>query len=103
MTFSRNAKYEAETSYRVFLARDTSASTRVAYPMPNLTGWNTAVQIWNSDAALATYLQGSTGRLGNTWVYVEQQIAGGAWHPVASGKIRLAKAGSANQVTCGWQ
>ncbi|MGV9194746.1 RICIN domain-containing protein [Microbacterium sp. MC2] len=103
MSFSKNLKYEAETSYRVFLARDTTSTTRVAYPMPNLTGWNPLVQIYDADAALATYVQGGTNRVGNTWVYVEQQIAGGKWNPVASGKIHIAQSGASRSVTCGWR
>ncbi|GAA3662333.1 RICIN domain-containing protein [Microbacterium marinilacus] len=105
LSFSQNAGYQGETTYRAFLAPESSPETRTAFPVGALGGWYTTLQIDNSSSALKDYVASANGGLGNTWVYVEQQIANsGKWSPVAVGKIALTTSSNPTLgVVCGWQ
>ncbi|MFT3798144.1 hypothetical protein [Microbacterium sp.] len=93
-------------SYRFFLARESTPTTRVAYsPATDPNPWWTAVQVAPGNASLQSYLSSANGAMGNTWLFVERSTAGsgGPWTQIAYGKFRTATLAEGLRTWCGWQ
>ncbi|WP_309068412.1 hypothetical protein [Microbacterium sp.] len=105
--FGANKDYQQEIHYRALLAHESTPETKRSF-VPNAgdglsDGWNTYLRIYDGGANLASYVSGSGGGVGNTWVYIEQQIAGSAWSTTAKGKFHIARSGGQLTISCGWR
>ena len=107
MNFARKTGYEGVTTYRVYFARESTPNVRVQYVLNSSEeapkGWYPYVQLSWNDARIASYLSNASGGAGNTWVFVEQSVSGGAWTAAAYGKIRLTLENGQPRLACGWQ
>ncbi|MCC9053340.1 hypothetical protein LOK55_03285 [Microbacterium sp. F2E] len=107
MNFPPNVGQQANTTYRAWFAREATPTTRVLYPRNNAgdapNGWYPYVQLSWSDSRIASYLNSANGGVGNSWVFVQQSVSGGAWTYVAYGKGRIVREGNDPRLYCGWQ
>lgn len=101
LAFTANVQYEAEVSYRVFLAPEDTPEARTAYSPHAVNGWDPKVQFASNSSVLREYAESAEGGLGNTWVHVEQKLPGGEWTPVAVGKIHISPTADKNSQSIG--
>ncbi|WP_203136609.1 RICIN domain-containing protein [Microbacterium sp. JZ31] len=105
--FAANKDYQQEIHYRALLANASTPDTKRSFvPSANdglSDGWNTFVRVYDAGENLASYVSGAGGGVGNTWVYVEQQIAGSPWTTTAKGTFHIARSGGQLAVSCGWR
>ena len=89
--------------YRVFLAHERTPDVRVAFTARDISGYYTAVQL--PVQSLEPFVRSSEGGLGNTWVYVEQRMAGEqTWSPAAVATINTSSTSAGDvRVRCGWK
>src|SRR5699024_1454777 len=67
--FPQNSGHQGSTTYRVFLAQESSPTDRVAYSeAPN--GWDTVVRFRHGSPEIMSFVNSPAGGDGNTWVYV---------------------------------
>ncbi len=104
LRFPENSPNQGTTTYRIFLAPESTPAARVSYPVGAMTGWNTMLTFnHQNDTSLTNYLNDPNGGFGNKWVFVEQSVSGGQWTAAAHGKIRLSQESGQPRIWCGWQ
>jgi hypothetical protein len=105
-TFPENTGLQGRTTYRVYLARESTPTERVAYRNPPR-GWDTVVRFHHNSSEVSGFVRSPHGGYGNAWVFVEKQVKGSSeWTPAAVGKVRfLDHDGNhpGTYINCGWR